>query len=78
MNTLNSLSVQHTPKGIRTPVASVKGRCPRPLDDGGEAVFETPLFRAPDEITGPKDPPSRQWSDRCLDWAGPVLARPEQ
>jgi hypothetical protein len=24
-----------TPKGIRTPVASVKGRCPRPLDDGG-------------------------------------------
>ncbi len=28
----------NTPKGIRTPVASVKGRCPRPLDDGGEAV----------------------------------------
>ena len=28
----------HTPKGIRTPVASVKGRCPRPLDDGGEAT----------------------------------------
>ena len=30
----------NTPKGIRTPVASVKGRCPRPLDDGGEAVFK--------------------------------------
>ena len=28
-----------SPKGIRTPVASVKGRCPRPLDDGGEAVM---------------------------------------
>ena len=28
-----------SPKGIRTPVASVKGRCPRPLDDGGEAVI---------------------------------------
>ncbi|MFM1798325.1 MAG: hypothetical protein RLZZ117_603 [Cyanobacteriota bacterium] len=28
----------NTPKGIRTPVASVKGRCPRPLDDGGEAT----------------------------------------
>ena len=28
----------YTPKGIRTPVASVKGRCPRPLDDGGEAT----------------------------------------
>lgn len=25
----------NTPKGIRIPVASVKGRCPRPLDDGG-------------------------------------------
>ena len=24
-----------TPKGIRIPVTSVKGRCPRPLDDGG-------------------------------------------
>ena len=24
-----------SPKGIRTPVASVKGRCPWPLDDGG-------------------------------------------
>ena len=22
------------PKGIRTPVVAVKGRCPRPLDDG--------------------------------------------
>ena len=25
-----------TPKGIRTPVAAVRGRCPGPLDDGGE------------------------------------------
>ena len=24
----------YDPKGIRTPVAAVKGRCPRPLDDG--------------------------------------------
>ena len=24
-----------TPRGIRIPVSSVKGRCPRPLDDGG-------------------------------------------
>ncbi len=22
------------PKGVRTPVTAVKGRCPRPLDDG--------------------------------------------
>ena len=25
------------PAGIRTPVAAVKGRCPRPLDDGAAA-----------------------------------------
>ena len=25
----------YTPKGIRIPVTSVKGKCPRPLDDGG-------------------------------------------
>src|SRR5207245_11514352 len=25
------------PTGIRTPVTAVKGRCPRPLDDGDEA-----------------------------------------
>ena len=35
-----------SPKGIRTPVASVKGRCPRPLDDGAMNVigrsFELP------------------------------------
>ena len=24
----------YVPKGIRTPVAAVKGQCPRPLDDG--------------------------------------------
>ncbi len=28
-----------TPKGIRIPVASVKGRCPEPLDDGGNKIF---------------------------------------
>ncbi len=26
------------PRGIRTPVAAVKGRCPRPLDDGDDAL----------------------------------------
>ncbi len=27
------------PKGSRTPVVAVKGRCPRPLDDGDESGF---------------------------------------
>ena len=26
--------ISGVPKGIRTPVTAVKGRCPRPLDDG--------------------------------------------
>ncbi len=28
-------NISNTPKGIRIPVCSVKGSCPRPLDDGG-------------------------------------------
>ena len=28
------------PKGIRTPVAAVKGQCPRPLDDGDLTVLK--------------------------------------
>src|SRR5436190_17486958 len=30
------------PRGIRTPVTAVKGRCPRPLDDGDEGRVEPP------------------------------------
>ena len=26
--------ISGVPKGIRTPVAAVKGQCPRPLDEG--------------------------------------------
>ena len=28
-----------TPRGIRIPVTSVKGKCPRPLDDGGKDLY---------------------------------------
>src|ERR1700691_5726183 len=31
------------PRGIRTPVASVKGMCPRPLDDGDAGLKSTRL-----------------------------------
>ena len=30
--------VSGVPKGIRTPVTAVKGRCPRPLDDGDAEI----------------------------------------
>src|SRR6516162_9733628 len=33
------------PKGIRTPVTAVKGRCPGPLDDGDGAVQPWQLQR---------------------------------
>ena len=35
LKTLLVFTLIYTPKGIRIPVTSVKGRCPRPLDDGG-------------------------------------------
>src|SRR5258705_9427824 len=31
--------VSRTPNGIRTRAAALKGRCPRPLDDGGAVGF---------------------------------------
>jgi hypothetical protein len=33
------------PKGIRTPVTAVKGRCPRPLDDGDLDLTDFALLR---------------------------------
>ena len=35
-NTSRNRGFSGVPKGIRTPVAAVKGQCPRPLDDGDE------------------------------------------
>src|SRR5690606_18591300 len=34
------------PTGIRTPVSTVKGWCPRPLDDGGEEPLSVLSSRA--------------------------------
>ena len=33
------MQLKITPKGIRIPVCSVKGSCPRPLDDGGSTFI---------------------------------------
>ena len=43
-----SLWLYGVPTGIRTPVAAVKGRCPRPLDDGD-------LKQVPDEKSAGRD-----------------------
>ncbi len=32
--------IHGVPKGIRTPVSAVKGRCPRPLDDRDVNIFK--------------------------------------
>ena len=31
--------VNSAPRGIRIPVAALKGLCPRPLDDGGNIII---------------------------------------
>ena len=45
---MRTLSKSGVPTGIRTPVIAVKGRCPRPLDDGDIVVhperFERPTL----------------------------------
>ena len=33
------INIKYVPKGIRTPVTAVKGRCPRPLDDGDVVLW---------------------------------------
>src|SRR5580700_11220577 len=36
---LRWLAASGAPNGIRTRAAALKGRCPRPLDDGGRTAF---------------------------------------
>ncbi len=42
-----SYSRSGIPKGSRTPVTAVKGRCPRPLDDGDPETFSALLTPFP-------------------------------
>ena len=39
MNTIDSLKMDGDPYGTRTRVFAVKGRCPRPLDEGVTAAL---------------------------------------
>ena len=41
------------PTGIRTPVTAVKGRCPRPLDDGDEASTANCLIQRRERLRAP-------------------------
>jgi hypothetical protein len=60
---LQILFLKNTPKGIRIPVCSVKGSCPRPLDDGGRK-FITNIYR----LSGQRDSNARHqpWQGRAL------------
>lgn len=46
------LSADRTPNGIRTRAVAVKGRCPRPLDDGGLAAWPKGLGSDLNKLTG--------------------------
>ena len=41
-NSVQPVSFFGVPTGIRTPVAAVKGRCPRPLDEGDALTVRRP------------------------------------
>ena len=40
-------ALESAPKGIRIPVAALKGRCPMPLDDGGNTLLILAGIRRP-------------------------------
>ncbi|GEM_PF-5543602 len=42
-----------SPKGTRTPVFAVRGRCPRPLDDGAKMAAELGLEPRLDDPESP-------------------------
>ena len=54
------------PNGIRTRAAALKGRCPRPLDDGGLRRSPPPRTRGarrrgPPQHRGRRPPPAKRW-----------------
>jgi hypothetical protein len=55
------------PNGIRTRAAALKGRCPRPLDDGGSTIAafaRGACRRGPPQHRGRKPVPAKRPSDR--------------
>lgn len=52
-STVIDAELSSTPNGIRTRAAAVKGRCPRPLDDGGLVLSDDRLLYQ--QHRGPRD-----------------------
>src|SRR5688572_11267309 len=48
------------PNGIRTRASALKGRRPRPLDDGGPAPRHLPIGDSPESIARAFRPPGRE------------------
>ena len=44
-NATRDFRISGVPKGSRTPVTAVKGRCPRPLDDGDAKLYLVKVAR---------------------------------
>ena len=59
------------PNGIRTRAAALKGRCPRPLDDGGQPPLLTAEEGQPPEYSGGRVGPRRSDARRAEDIAQP-------
>ena len=63
------------PRGIRTPVLTVKGWCPRPLDDGDLDYYSYYYFKCLVEISGIEPLTSCMPCKRSPSWAIPPKSR---
>jgi hypothetical protein len=63
-------TASRAPNGIRTRAAALKGRCPRPLDDGGSTVTAAVALgarrRGPPQHRGQKPLPAKRTEMRLI------------